>query len=153
MVYPCCIFSMNNEKGMSMHAESKTVLVLRTCDANRQSYGGFQWPESGEVAAPDRNTEPICGFGLHGLLWGCGNANLLDWSDNAKWLVVAVDATTIVDLDGKVKFPRGNVVYCGDRCGATTYIAEHGGNGKPIVGARRPLAMLARRPLGIGAVS
>ncbi len=117
-----------------MDTQSETVLVLRTCDANRHSYGGFQWPESGEVAAPDWDSEPQCGAGLHGLLWGCGNAKLLDWSDNAVWLVVEVAATTIVDLDGKVKFPRGNVVYFGDRCGATTYLAEHGGAGRPIVG-------------------
>ena len=33
------------------------ALVLRTCDKNLQSRGGFQWPESGRVEAPDRINE------------------------------------------------------------------------------------------------
>ena len=45
-------------------------LILRTCDANMQSHGGFQWPRSGPVAAPDWNPAPECGNGLHGFLRG-----------------------------------------------------------------------------------
>ena len=88
------------------------------------SRGGFRWPESGPVSAPDWDPEPRCGGGLHGLLWGCGDGVLLDWSPDAKWLVVEV-ADRIVDLGGKVKFPRGCVVYCGDRKSATDYLLAH----------------------------
>ena len=43
---------------------------------------------------------------------------------------------TIVDLGGgKVKFPRCEVMYCGDRAGATGYIAANGGAGRAIHGA------------------
>ena len=112
----------------------KPVLVLRTCNENLKSYGAFQWPESGPVQAPDWNPKPECGNGLHGLLWGEGNGGLLDWDPSAKWLVCEVDPNEIIELDGKVKFPRCTVVHCGDQNSATNYIAEHGGAGKAIVG-------------------
>ena len=40
-----------------------TVLILRTCDQDGKSYGGFQWPlEVGTtVTAPDWSPEPECG--------------------------------------------------------------------------------------------
>ena len=43
-----------------------------------------------------------CGNGLHGLLWGEGDGTLLNWAPDARWLVVEVDASTIVALSGKV---------------------------------------------------
>jgi hypothetical protein len=112
---------------------SDTVLVLRTCNADLTSYNGFQWPESGSVECPDWSPEPICGNGLHGLLWGEGSPGYLNLQDSAKWLVVEVASADIVDVDGKVKFPRGTVVYCGDRTGATEYLYSHGAAGKPVV--------------------
>jgi hypothetical protein len=98
------------------------------------SHGGFVWPESGPVECPDWEPVDECGNGLHGLLWGVGDAELLNWSPDAKWLVVSVEASTLVDLCGKVKFPRGEVVHCGDVKSATEYIRANGGDGKPIVG-------------------
>ena len=109
-------------------------LVMRTCSADLSAYGGFRWPNGGEVSAPDWDPTPRCGGGLHGLLWGEGDAGLLDWSSDAKWLVVSVVTDTIVNLSGKVKFPKGIVVYCGDMHGAAKFIAENGGEGKQIVG-------------------
>jgi len=110
------------------------VLILRTCDENLRSYNNFQWPEAGPVHAPDWDPKPACGNGLHGFLWGEGKGDLANWSPTAKWLVVEVDAETIVDLDGKVKFPRGEVVFCGDRLGATSFISANGAQGRGIVG-------------------
>src|SRR5438094_6525314 len=100
----------------------ETALVLCTCNADMTAYGGFKWPQSGRVKAPDWNPAAVCGEGLHGLLWGEGDAGHLNWSGDAKWLVVRVSAAEVVDLCGKVKFPAGEVVYCGDRVGATTYL-------------------------------
>jgi hypothetical protein len=115
------------------------VLVLRTCDANLRSHNGFQWPESGYVEAPDWRPTYKCGHGLHGLPWGEGDGRLLNWGDDAKWLVVRVKAKDLLagqgDLTDKCKFKGGEVVYCGDRLGATQYITENGGAGKAIVGA------------------
>ena len=113
-----------------------TVLVLRTCGSDMTSRGGFKWPASGPVAAPDWNPKPACGQGLHGLLWGEGDGQLLDWTEGAKWLVVEVDASSVVDLSGKVKFPSGQVVHCGDCDSATSYLLEHDGSGKAICGAK-----------------
>ena len=110
------------------------ALVLRTCDANRQGHGGFQWPESGPVAAPDWSPAAVCGRGLHGLLHGEGVGSMLNWEPTAQWLVVEVDASSVVQLDGKVKFPRGVVVHCGDRLSATAYLRERE-PGRAIVGS------------------
>ncbi len=115
---------------------SDKVLVLRTCDKDLKSHGGFQWPESGEVSCDDWDPAPRCGGGLHGLPWGEGSGLLLDWSDSARWLVVEVVANEVVAIDAeKVKFPRGEVVYCGDRDSATKYILANGARGGAVVGA------------------
>jgi hypothetical protein len=102
--------------------------MLRTCRKDMRAYNGFVWPESGPVSAPDWNPEPVCGGGLHGLLMGIGNISHLSWDSNAKWFVVEVDSGSVVDLDGKVKVPSGNVVYCGDRDGAVSFLVQNGGD-------------------------
>ena len=69
------------KKGETMYSKipKGKVLVLRTCDSKRQSRGGFQWPKSGLVNAPDWKPTKECGSGLHGLLWGLGDGTLLDF--------------------------------------------------------------------------
>ena len=114
--------------------DQNTVLILRTCSAAMTAYGGFRWPESGPVEAPDWNPVPVCGNGLHGALWGEGDGNLLDFDLAARWLVVEVPADSIVDLGGKVKFPRGVVVCCGDRDEATQYMMARA-PGRAVIGA------------------
>src|SRR4051812_3836340 len=110
-------------------AQMDHVLILRTCAPDMSSHGGFKWPESGFVEAPDWQATQECGFGLHGFLWGEGDGDLANWSPDAKWLVARVEKSTIIDLQGKVKFPRAEVIYCGERLGATNFLAEHGGSG------------------------
>ena len=110
------------ESRLAEFLPSEKVLVLRTCtkemtgthDAGKQ----FTWPESGPVECTDWKPTAECGNGLHGLLWGDGEWNLLSKDPEAKWLVVEVDSRVIVDLGGKVKFPRGEVVYCGNQAQA-----------------------------------
>ncbi|MDE2096215.1 MAG: hypothetical protein KGL39_03150, partial [Patescibacteria group bacterium] len=106
--------------GIVIHPENP-VLVLRTCNANLSSSHGFIWPEAGPVRAPDWVASAECGHGLHGWLWGAGDSSLGNFSHDAKWLVVEV--SEYIDLGGKVKFPGGNVVFCGDRLAATAYLA------------------------------
>jgi len=102
------------------------ALVLRTSDAQRRAHGGFQWPETGPVEAPDWDPTPACGHGLHGLLWGAGAASLLSWERDAVWQVVEVDVIDVVDLGGdKVKFPRGVVVWSGDGAVAGALVSLH----------------------------
>jgi len=110
------------------------VLCLRTCDSKLKSRGGFQWKEKGTVECSDWSEVAECGHGLHGLLWGQGDGGLLDWSEDAKWLVVEVSANSIVDLSEKVKFPKCNVVYCGERKVATDIIAALAPRGTTVVG-------------------
>jgi hypothetical protein len=118
---------------------SEKVLVLRTCNPDMTAYGGFIWPESGVVEASDWDGgKPVCGGGLHGLLRGCGRGHYLNWSPDARWLVVEADLVDgLVEFDGKCKFRRGTVVYCGDREDATRYLDAHGCADLPVVGAVR----------------
>jgi hypothetical protein len=115
-------------------ATAETVLVLRTCDKDLKAHGGFQWPEKGHVAAPDWKPAKKCGNGLHGLLWGEGDAGLLNWDASAKWLVVEVPAASVIDLTGKVKFPSGNVLHCGDRLTATDFLVARLKKSATVVG-------------------
>src|SRR5437868_1799280 len=111
----------------------ETVLVLRTCNADMTSYGGFKWPESGPVKCLDWSPTPVCGRGLHGLLWGEGDGSLVSFDPGAKGLAVRVQLESIVDLQRKVKFPAGVVEFCGDLKGAADYISANGGAGRAIV--------------------
>ena len=110
------------------------VLVLRTCNEDLTSHGGFQWKSKGIVKCEDWSEQAECGNGLHGLLWGEGDGSLLDWSEKAKWLVVEVSEKSVVGLGRKVKYPQGKVVYCGERKVATDIIAALAPKGSLIVG-------------------
>ena len=92
---------------------------LRTVDKDGRAYGGFVWPKKGKVTAPDWRPTAECGNGLHALLNGEGNSSLLSWTADALWQVVRFDATTMVELGGKVKFPCCDVIHTGTRATAT----------------------------------
>ena len=109
------------------------VLVLRTCAGDLTGYGGFQWPSSGLIAAPDWKKTASCGNGLHGLLWGSGNVGYLNLDQSAKWLVVEVDANSIVEIDRKVKFPSGVVIFVGNRDEAVALVIKHAPPGTACV--------------------
>ena len=108
------------------------ALILRTCNADMTSYEGFKWPESGHVEAPDWEATDDCRNGLHGFLWGEGNSALADWSPAARWIVAEVSEW--IDLNGKVKFPSANVIFCGDRKSATDFLRANGATGA-VIGA------------------
>ena len=110
-----------------------TVLIMRSCGPDLRSYKEFQWPEAGPVAAPDWEATENCGNGLHGFLWGEGDYNLANKAPDAKWLVVETDGANVIDLGGKVKFPSGTVVFCGEAKSAAAYIQANGGAGKKVI--------------------
>ena len=110
------------------------VLVLRTCNEDLTSRGGFRWKSAGIVKCEDWSEQADCGNGLHGLLWGQGDGSLLNWSEKAKWLVVEVPEKSIVGLGRKVKYPQGKVVYCGGRKVATDIIAALAPKGSLVAG-------------------
>lgn len=109
------------------------VLVLKSLPANMKAYGGFQWPESGAVSAPDWKPTKECGNGLHGWLWGAGDAGLRCEDDDAKWMVLSVQVDSIVDLEGKVKFPSCLIAYMGDRETAVSIIQHYAPSGTAIM--------------------
>ena len=112
---------------------SKTYL-LRTCDTNLRSYNNFQWPQSGFVKCPDWSPKQKCGNGLHGLVNGDGNYDLLDWSSDAKWLVWSTEEE-IINLNRKAKAKSGFVEFVGGRKEATDFIISKGANPSKVVGA------------------
>ena len=101
--------------------------ALKTVSKNMTSFAvnanGFKWPKRGRVACKDWNDRQECGGGLHALLNGEGDAGLLSWELDSVWLVLAIpDTVKIIDLIGKVKFPKCSVIFSGDRKGATDLI-------------------------------
>src|ERR1700730_4145684 len=64
-------------------APKRVRFMLRTCLADMRSPAreaeGFRWPESGLVEAKDWKPMKQCGGGLHGYLWGEGDAQSIVW--------------------------------------------------------------------------
>lgn len=93
------------------------VLILRRCNADMTSRGGFVWPERGVVKFSDFNPIAICGGGGHGWPWGIGLGEGKDYDIiGDKWLVVAAlpgDVVGEIDGGNKCKISRGEVIYCG----------------------------------------
>lgn len=106
--------------------------ILRTCNADMSSRNGFVWPREGVVECPDWKPTTECGNGLHGALWGDGDGALLSWEADAVWVVAGVDKW--IDLNGKVKFPRADVVFAGPRDEAVAEIIKRGAKGAVIGG-------------------
>ena len=94
----------------SVPSQPKTVLVLRTTDKDGKSYQGYQWPESGDVTAPDWQPTKECGHGFHGWLWGAGDWKLKSECHAPWWYVLEVEESSLIDLGGKVKFPKCKIV-------------------------------------------
>ena len=108
---------------------SDKVLILRSTGPDRKSHGGFQWPESGYVEAPDWDPDPSvsCGNGLHGLLWGQGAIGMTSpGATDRVWQVVEVDPADIADVNApdKVRFRCGTVLLStADRVKAASLVA------------------------------
>ena len=102
------------------------MLILKLTNHKRQSRGGFQWPEAGPVECEDWDPTPRCGGGLHG--WANGEGAYRHDFNDGQWLVVNVADALVVSVDGgeKVKFPKGEVVYCGTREGAVKILTASG---------------------------
>jgi len=108
--------------------DGSIAYVLRTCDANMTAaHRGFVWPRSGAVTCDDWAATRECGNGLHGFLWGTGDHALASYAPGAIWVVCAVWSDDVVDLGGKVKFPRAWVVFAGQRDDAVALLVYLGG--------------------------
>lgn len=121
-----------------MFNPSTHSLVLRACNEDMSSKNNFKWPTSGLVECSDWDSVHDCDKGLHGWLYGHGDGSASEyWSENDKWLVISVETSSIIELRGKVKFPKGEVVFCGDRKSATDFLMKHEPRSllQPIIGA------------------
>jgi hypothetical protein len=114
------------------------VYVLKCVKADLTAYNSFQWNSEGPVEAPDFDSTPECGKGLHGWLWGEGDVSACSWWNDldSKWLVLAVWKDDLIELDSKVKFPRCWVVFSGDRISAPRKIIELGAQGAVLFANR-----------------
>ena len=108
----------------------KLLYFLRTCAKDGSSYkGSFQWDlRIGAVnTAHDWDPAAECGKGLHGLLGGQGDSTMLDWSEDAVWVVFSSPSS--VDLNGKHKVQNATVCAVGDRKTATDFLLSLGFQG------------------------
>ena len=131
-----------SKKIESQTAAPATSLVLRVCRPDMTAYRGFVWPSGvgTTVEAPDWRNDSACGHGLHGWLYGQGDHECVDhWAkEGAKWLVLEVEADSIVMLGGKCKFPRATVRFVGESHDAAAYLIAHEPRaaGVAVIGAR-----------------
>jgi len=102
------------------------MLILKLTDHLRQSHNNFQWPVSGFVECDDWDPDPTCVGGLHG--WAKGDGAYRHDSNDGQWLIIQVDEALVVSVEGgdRVKFPKGDVVYCGTREGAVKILTASG---------------------------
>jgi hypothetical protein len=112
------------------------ILFLKTVDQDGNAYGGFRWPlkVGAVVTAPDFTASAQCGTGLHGLPWGEGDGSLLNWSDDAKWIVFSAPVSECVLFDRKGKCKTATICCVGSRLEATDYLMRYGKPGTTIVG-------------------
>jgi hypothetical protein len=112
-----------------MPTKSNRVLILRSCNLDGISRNDFKWPlEVGaEVSCPDFEATKECGNGLHGLLWGAGDSGLVPQGEGKVGLVVSALESEVVDLGGKVKFPRCRIEFVGTLQAAASWLATETG--------------------------
>ena len=104
------------------------MLFLRTCKKDGSSYNGYKWNlEIGAInEAPDYNDRAECGGGLHGIKNGIGDADYLDFSDDAIGVVFSADAD-IIEFNGKAKVCKATIEFVGQLHECAAYIREQTG--------------------------
>ena len=108
----------DNTQQVSVKSGEGRVYLVRTCQADGTSHGGFKWPlEIGaEVTAPDWDANPkrSCGGGFHGLAWGEGKWSYLSNDVNDVWMVVSAAVEDVLpEIDGKNRFRACRVEWVG----------------------------------------
>ena len=103
----------------------KRVLFVRRCTPDMRSHGGFVWPKSGPVEAPDWRDDTNCGGGLHGWPWGIGIGIGSEILRGDIFQVVSVESAEVRSIEfGKSKFRCGEVVLSGSLAEAMLYTME-----------------------------
>ncbi len=103
------------------------VLVLCSNDKNNCSRHGIQFPRLGIIEDENFYSQTRIG-GLEGMLKGCGNGHLLNYSEDSIWSVLEVSEQDIIEYDGFVRFRMGTILYSGNMRTAATIISNVYGN-------------------------
>lgn len=116
---------LTKEMAMKEVADNQDMkyLILRNCLPEGRSHNEFQWnlEIDGITKAPDWNSVPECGQGLHGWLWGEGNAYSSNYNNSSVWLVCEIDKYVVID-SGKVKFPEAKTLFVGNMMEAASWL-------------------------------
>lgn len=92
------------------------MIVIKSVSEDMHSWCNcnFVWPSKigSVVTAPDWNSEPKRGHGLHGLRPGDNDPGV--WMYRGNYLALEVNENEIVPLDGNCKFPKCVVSYVTD---------------------------------------
>ena len=112
--------------------DGKEVLLVKCVGADGKSYGGFQWPQSGQVeTAASRKPDCLSG-GLFGWPWGLNIGGGKDPDYNGRWIVFSASPENVIEIEGnKAKvapkegetIARANVLFCGNWFEALRYCA------------------------------
>ena len=112
---------------------------MKSVPADRKAHGGFEWPaEVGAIVeAPDWSPEPVCGGGLHGLIDGRGDVDLLCPDADAVWYAFESidadgnpsDAETVAIDNEKGKCRRAVIRAVGERATVTRWMVDAGCTG------------------------
>src|SRR3990167_7467531 len=114
--------------------------ILKCIKSDYTSHTGFAYPRDvgATVAAPDWDSSPVCGGGIHGWLHGVGNTGSCSYINDKGviWLVLIAD-TPVIDLGGKVKVPSATIAHIGDMHSAVAFLLAHDplSVGQPVIGA------------------
>ncbi len=118
-------------------------LILKVVPAHFTTKNKFVWPKEvgAKVVAPDWEDTEECGNGLHGWRNGQGDLDCTDyWKEpDCVWLVI--DVESYIELEGKVKFKEGTILYVGNVQGAAALIHER--TGEWSFGAVVPAGIIA----------
>ena len=114
--------------------------VLKVVRSDMTTRNGFKWGGVGETTvAQDWAPTKECGNGLHGWLNGIGDISCQSISaePGALWLTLEVDTLDVIDLSGKVKFPRALTLFMGSMIEAAVIVAEKANEQGPVIGITR----------------
>jgi hypothetical protein len=93
-----------------MKLKRNEILVLKRCIKDNKASNGFEYPLKGIVECLDWKDTVECGNGLHG--WTKGFTSYFDSSLKGNFVIILVDKEDgYVELENKVKFKKGNVIY------------------------------------------
>ena len=81
--------------------DGNEVLLVKCVDKDGKSYGGFQWPQSGQVETP-ASRQPDCNSGgLFGWPWGLNLGGEKDPDYGGRWIVFSSPPENVILVDNE----------------------------------------------------